>query len=39
MSKVQVLISAMYQKDLSLVDKTGIKSDVLIINQCDEEKL
>ena len=29
----------MHQSDLSLADKTGIQSDVLIINQCDAEKI
>lgn len=33
--KLEVLISAMHQKDMSIADKTGCKSDVLIINQTD----
>lgn len=33
---LEVLISAMHQKDFSIVERTGIKGDVLIINQCDE---
>ena len=34
----EVLISAMHQKDFSIAYKTKINSDLLIINQCDEEK-
>ena len=34
--KVEVLISAMYQTDLALFEKTGVKTDGLIINQCNE---
>lgn len=37
--KVEVLMSTMYQTDLSIVDKTGINTDVLLINQCDEDKI
>lgn len=35
--KVEVLLSAMHQNDLSIVDKSKISTDVLIINQCDKE--
>ena len=34
--KVEVLISAMYQTDLTLFEKTGVTTDGLIINQCNE---
>ncbi len=34
--KVEVLISAMYQADLSLLKKTCVTTDGLIINQCNE---
>lgn len=34
--KVEVLISAMYQTDLALFEKTGVTTDGLIINQCNE---
>lgn len=34
--KVEVLISAMHQTDLALLEKTGVTTDGLIINQCDE---
>lgn len=33
--KVEVLISAMNQTDLSLIKKSNIHSDAIIINQCD----
>jgi len=33
--KVEVLIACMYQTDFSIIEKTNIQSDVLIINQCD----
>lgn len=36
--KLEVLISCMHQKDSSIIIKSNIQSDVLIINQCDEEK-
>lgn len=37
MGKLEVLISAMHQKDFSLLDQTRIRSDALLINQCDED--
>lgn len=33
--ELEVLVSTMNQKDLSLVDKMKIRSDAIIINQCD----
>ncbi len=39
MSVVEVLVSAMHQKDLSIVYDTNIASDVLLINQCDRNEL
>lgn len=35
--RVEVIISAMHQKDLSIIDATHIQSDALLINQCDED--
>lgn len=35
--KIEVLMSVMNQTDTSIVKKANIKSDVLIINQCDSE--
>ncbi len=35
MSRGEVLIPAMHQKNFSLFHKTGIKTDALMINQCD----
>lgn len=37
--KVEVLISCMYQTDTSIINKTNIQSDVVIINQCDTDKV
>ena len=34
-----VLLSAMHLKDLSLVDELNIKSDAVVINQCDREEV
>ena len=36
--KIEVLISCMYQKDASIIQRSNIQSDVLIINQCDENR-
>ncbi len=33
--KLEVLMSVMHQKDFDIAYKTGIKSDLLIVNQCD----
>lgn len=37
MPSLEVLMSAMYQKDLSLAKQCEPETDVLLINQCDEE--
>lgn len=36
--RLEVLISCMHQKDTSIIQRTNIQSDVLVINQCDENK-
>lgn len=36
--KVEVLVSTMNQTDFSLIKKMNIKTDALIINQCDKEE-
>lgn len=36
---LEVLISCMHQKDASIIQRTNIQSDVLVINQCDENKI
>lgn len=33
--KLQVLISCMHQKDHSIIERSNIQSDVIVINQCD----
>ena len=35
--KIELLVSAMHQEDMSLAAKMNCKSDALIINQCDHE--
>lgn len=34
--KLEVLISCMNQKDFSILDKINVHSDILIVNQCNE---
>ncbi len=36
--KLEVLISCMHQTDASLVQRSGISCDALVINQCDREE-
>lgn len=36
--KLEILVSAMNQNDMSLVKKMNLKTDALIINQCDRDK-
>ena len=35
--KLEVCLSCMGEKDLSIIEKTGIQTDALVISQCDEE--
>lgn len=35
---LEVLISCMHQKDHSIIERTNIQSDVVVINQCDENR-
>lgn len=35
--KLEILLSCMHQSDLSLVERSGIIGDALLINQCDRE--
>lgn len=37
--RLEILISCMHQKDNSIISRTGIQSDVLVINQCDSESV
>lgn len=37
--RLQVLISTMYQKDYSLLDRMNIQTDAVVINQCDTDTL
>ncbi len=36
--KLEVLMSVMHQKDFSIAQRTKISSNLLVINQCDEDK-
>ena len=36
---VEVLISCMHQKDTSIIERTNIQSDVVVVNQCDVDKI
>lgn len=38
MLNLEVLVSCMHQHDCSIVQRSGITSDVLIINQCDKDE-
>lgn len=37
MIKLEILLSCMHQTDASLVDRSGLTGDVVIINQCDHD--
>ena len=34
---VTVLISCMHQKDASILERTGVQTDAVVVNQCDED--
>lgn len=36
--KIEVLLSCMNQKDFSIVEKMNLTTDILIVNQCNENK-
>lgn len=35
---LQVLISCMHQKDHSIIERSNIQTDVVVVNQCDENR-
>lgn len=37
MSKIEVLMSAMHQTDMSIAKRSNVQTDTLIINQCDRD--
>lgn len=37
--KIEVLISCMHEKEASIIERSNIQSDVLVVNQCDEDKV
>lgn len=36
--KIEVLLSCMHQKDFSITEKMNLTTDILIVNQCDENR-
>lgn len=36
---VTVLISCMHQKDASIIERTKVQTDVVVVNQCDEDQV
>ena len=36
---LSVLISCMHQKDASIIERSNIQTDVVIVNQCNEDKI
>lgn len=36
---INVLISCMYQNDTSIIAKTNIQTDVVVVNQCDRDEI
>lgn len=39
MKKVTVLLSCMHQKDAIIIQRTNVQTDVVVVNQCDEERV
>lgn len=39
MGRLQVLISTMFQKDLSFLDDMNIQTDAIVVNQAEEDKI
>lgn len=39
MTKLQVLISCMHEKDHNIVNRTNVQTDAVVVNQCDENKV
>lgn len=37
--KLTYLVSCMHQKDTSIIERTGIQADVVVINQCDHDSI
>lgn len=35
----EILVSCMHQRDLSLVDQSNVRSNILLVNQCDKDEL
>lgn len=39
MPKIEVLVATMHQTDYSLLDKMNIRTDAIVVNQCDKNSL
>ena len=39
MKKIAILLSCMHQKDAAIVGRSGIETDVVVVNQCDEDSV
>lgn len=39
MMSLTVLISCMYEKDTNIIQRTNVQSDVVVVNQCDHNKI
>lgn len=37
--KVQLLISCMHEKDTSIIQRSNVQSDVVVVNQCDHDSI
>ena len=37
--KLTYLISCMHQKDVSIIERTGVHADVVVVNQCDHNSI
>ncbi len=37
--QICVLLSCMHQKDISIVERSNIQTDAVIVNQCDQDKI
>lgn len=39
MMSLTVLISCMYEKDTSIIQRSNVQSDVVVVNQCDQNRI
>lgn len=36
---LNILISCMHQKDASIIKRSNVQSDVVVVNQCDHDSI